>query len=227
MEAFYEYVVKMLALGGGTSAIAYVVFRFFGKKFVENQFDKQLENHKYKINSLYNRITKIHEKEFEVLPEAWKKLLDAYIILHEIANPFITPTLDDLDKKSKKQLQMFLSNSNLSQADREKVIKQKDKNKTYQSIVLQHRYNLAYKPIREFHDCIYYNSIFLSRDISDSFEKVDKELWQGLEDWQKFQKKNDMYKIVTTVIQIKKNADRGMSEIKELVQKRLRTNDAE
>ena len=76
-----KFLVQLIAYGGGAVAIAYVVFIFLGKNVVENWFSKrmeayknaqaqELEEFKYKINALFNRVTKIHEKEFEVLPKA-------------------------------------------------------------------------------------------------------------------------------------------------------------
>jgi hypothetical protein len=78
-----------------TSAVAWGYFQFIGKKWVEHRFSKDLEAFKgkkqkeledYKSQQqqelerlrhrLSSRISKIHEKEFEVLPQAWLMLND-------------------------------------------------------------------------------------------------------------------------------------------------------
>jgi len=43
---------------------------------------------RYKINTIFNRVLKIHEKEYEVLPEAWAKLQDAKDYISDLVNPF-------------------------------------------------------------------------------------------------------------------------------------------
>jgi hypothetical protein len=48
----------------------------------------ELEHYKYQINPLFNRITKIHEKEIEVLPCAWQKLQEAHGHLARLVQPF-------------------------------------------------------------------------------------------------------------------------------------------
>jgi len=78
-----------LCLGGfaAIAAFAWGIFRFFGEKWIENKFHKSLEDHRHKhdeeiarlkceIDSQLSRVTKMHEKELEVLPEAWKRLVD-------------------------------------------------------------------------------------------------------------------------------------------------------
>jgi len=66
---------------GGATVTAFAAFKFLASKWIENKFATQLEAHKHepakeleelrhRINSAFSRLTKIHEKEFEVLPEA-------------------------------------------------------------------------------------------------------------------------------------------------------------
>lgn len=85
MEEIYKFIGKVVAIGGSSVAIAYGLFIFVGKQWLENKFSERLEAYKhslskeleeirFRINSLYNRVTKIHEIEIEVLPEAWKRL---------------------------------------------------------------------------------------------------------------------------------------------------------
>src|SRR5207253_1510705 len=39
---------------------------------------KEIEHLRHEINSLFSRVSKIHEREFEVLPAAWQKLHESY-----------------------------------------------------------------------------------------------------------------------------------------------------
>ena len=84
-ENIYKFIVEVILAGGGGALVAYGIFTYFGRSWLDNKFSKGLENFKhqqnlqmeqyrFEINSLFNRISKIHEKEFEVLPELWFKL---------------------------------------------------------------------------------------------------------------------------------------------------------
>jgi hypothetical protein len=78
----------ILGLGIAATAVvaaAYAVFQFLGKRWLEARFAERLEKFKhdqnqeierlrYRINALMDRTTKLHQHEFEVLPEIWNKL---------------------------------------------------------------------------------------------------------------------------------------------------------
>ena len=88
MEQIFEFIGKVVAVGGTSAAVAYAIFVFVGRKWLETKFSERLEAYKheqnkeleeirFRINSQFNRITKIHEKEIEVLPESWIRLQKA------------------------------------------------------------------------------------------------------------------------------------------------------
>lgn len=81
LEAILKFIGNAVAIGGSAAAFAYAIFVWLGKKWLEERFARRLEDYKhkqnqelehyrYQINALFNRITKIHEKEIEVLPTA-------------------------------------------------------------------------------------------------------------------------------------------------------------
>ena len=84
-----KWTAALLAAGGGGAVVAYSVFNQFGKKWLDQHFKKNLEELKHaqqqeiellkhQINSLFSRVSKIHEKEFEVLPKAWLMLNEVH-----------------------------------------------------------------------------------------------------------------------------------------------------
>jgi hypothetical protein len=91
--------IEVVAASGGAAIIVSVLFTFLGKNWIENRFarsletykrrqEQELEHYKHEINALFNRITKIHEKEIEVLPAAWQKLQEAHGHLARLIQPF-------------------------------------------------------------------------------------------------------------------------------------------
>ncbi|HBB96593.1 MAG TPA: hypothetical protein DC054_14510 [Blastocatellia bacterium] len=82
-ETVVRFIIEVIAASG----IVYALFMFVGKKWIENQFARRLKAYERKQNSLFNRITKIHEKEIEILPTAWRKLLEAHGHLARLIQP--------------------------------------------------------------------------------------------------------------------------------------------
>lgn len=94
-ETVLRFIIEVVLASGIVSAL----FVFLGKNWIENRFarrleaykreqNQELEHYKYQINALFNRITKIHEMEIEVLPAAWQKLQEAHGHLERLIQPF-------------------------------------------------------------------------------------------------------------------------------------------
>src|SRR5205085_2601260 len=78
-ETVVRFIIEVIAASG--------IVMFIGKNWIENQFARRLKVYERKQNALFNRITKIHEKEIEVLPAAWQKLLEAHGHLARLIQP--------------------------------------------------------------------------------------------------------------------------------------------
>lgn len=82
-ETVVRFIIEVIAASGIVSAL----FILVGKNWIETQFARRLKAYERKQNSLFNRITKIHEKEIEVLPAAWQKLMEAHGHLARLIQP--------------------------------------------------------------------------------------------------------------------------------------------
>jgi hypothetical protein len=62
------------------------LFKVLGEKWLNAKFEerlaqykhaqqKEIEQLRFRINSLMDRTTKLHQHEFDVLPEAWSRLM--------------------------------------------------------------------------------------------------------------------------------------------------------
>lgn len=82
VRSLFALVGLVLGAGGGVAIVAYALLRFFGEKWMNAKFEerlaafkhaqeKELEELRYKINALLDRTVKLHQKEFDVIPEAW------------------------------------------------------------------------------------------------------------------------------------------------------------
>src|SRR5438270_8371291 len=99
IQSMLAAVGAVFAIGGGIAALAYALLRFFGEKWLNAKFEerlaaykhaqqKELEELRFKINTLMDRTIKLHQREFDVLPEAWGRLRDTFNILHRVSLGF-------------------------------------------------------------------------------------------------------------------------------------------
>lgn len=202
-----------------TSGLAVGIFKLWGENWLSNKFAKNLEDHKAKINSLFNRISKIHEKEFEVLPDAWCKLQDAMGHVSNLADPL--KQYPDLNRMTQDQLEGFLNKSRLRDDQKKGLLKENDKTKNYMDSIFWHELDDAISAVSKFHNYLLYNKIFLSIDLFDLFKKVDDLLNNAIVDqelgtkFKDFKMKLDYYK------KTKKDIEPIVLRIESLVQDRL------
>src|SRR4029077_13347880 len=82
---------------GAVGTIAWWLFRTFSEKWLNAKFEerlaaykhqqqKELEHLKFSINAQMDRATKLHQREFDALPEAWARLMDAHGITMNVVS---------------------------------------------------------------------------------------------------------------------------------------------
>ena len=116
--------------GGGAAGLILGPFRYFADKWLTSKFDQRLEqfkhaqqvemeNLRFRINSLFDRTTKLHQREFEVVPTAWALLVEC----KNQVSAFITAfqQYPDLDRMTGPQLDEFLEDSFLAKWQRDEI----------------------------------------------------------------------------------------------------------
>jgi hypothetical protein len=89
LQEGWKLLATTLFAGGGGVAIAYKAFRRFSERWLDAKFSERLEKLKHEqqkesesirqqVQWHFSRVSKIHEKEFEVLPRAWLLLHEAH-----------------------------------------------------------------------------------------------------------------------------------------------------
>lgn len=182
LEILLNYLLKIIAIGGGASAIAYGLLKLFGNKWFDHLFSQRLEKYKreqteilekyrYDIVCEYNRISKIHEKEFEVLPISWYKLQDSYSHFLNLASPI--QQWPDINNYTNKQLESFLESCELKEFQKEEILKSEDKQRYYQNCAYWIRLSKASETFIDFRKYLRYNKIFLNHEMFDLFSQVE------------------------------------------------------
>jgi hypothetical protein len=183
----------IVTVGGGSAAIAYCIFRWFGKAWLDQQFKKQLEHLKHdqqkeiehlkhQINSLFSRVSKIHEKEFEVLPAAWKLLHEAHGAVFRVICAL--KEYPDLSSMSEPHFEAFLSTCRLEDFQKEELRKT-DRAKrlgVYQNWIFWVELNDAKKTQVELNNYLAVNSIFMMEELRQQFKTINQSLQRVLID---------------------------------------------
>jgi hypothetical protein len=113
---------------------AYAMVRWLGTKWLDTRFAERLETHKgalqhelekikgarqvelekikFEINARMDRAAKLHQREFEVLPQAWSRLTEARGIAMSLVSrlQFVT----ELNQMPQDRLEEFLTHSELA-----------------------------------------------------------------------------------------------------------------
>lgn len=236
IETVFQFIGKLVLYGGGAVGLAYALFVFLGKKWIENRFatrleeyksaqNRELENVRYRINALFSRVAKIHEKEYEVLPTAWAKLHDARDHIGNLVFPL--QQYPDFSRLKEPDIRSILMKRYKWEDHQiEDMMSAYDKNKHFQEKIFWYRLSEAKSKFSDFHTYITRNRIFLSQELKEQFNKADKLLWDALVTREVGQEAKDHKMIYDSYKMLKENIEIIISSIEKLVQERLRYNEA-
>jgi hypothetical protein len=138
------------------------------------QQNLEYEKYRFEINKLFNKVSKIHEKEFEILPTLWHKLQDAFGLFVSLSSPI--QSYPDLNRYSRNELNSFVERCELFDFQKEELLKSDDKLKYYEEKSYWIRLSKAREPLKEFRIYLSRNKIFLSKDLFDLFSEIEIKL---------------------------------------------------
>lgn len=179
----------LMLTGLGVTAIvaaAYAFFKYLGEKWINQKFAERLEAFKseqarelerlrHKINGVFDRAKRLHDREFEVLPDIWGKLVDA----HAWASGYISPlqTYADVSRLSAEQLDEYLNGTEFTETQKKDV---KDaanfleRQTVYNRIADMYRHNDVAIRLRDFAAALRKNGIFVTPDIKADMDAMLK-----------------------------------------------------
>jgi hypothetical protein len=139
---------------------------------------RALEQFKYENSASLDRAVKFHQREFDVLPEAWGLLVDAFSITRPVAlGAVIAP---DINKMTAEQFEDFLRKIPLAQWQKNELMAAPDKVRYYISAISWHDMTRAEACCGKFHEYILKNGIFILPDIKRKFSQFDDLLAEAI-----------------------------------------------
>lgn len=188
-EQALKFLGELVAYGGGSAVVAYLLFQYLGKTWIENKFSQRLDQLKHQqalelqrlrveIDSLLSGALKLQDREFQVLPEAWQKLDEAHGLVSWLVSPM--QEYPDLDRMTPAQLEEFLVTTEFTETQKDQLRVSQKKVSSYTDIVFWyrlHKVKVAFSDLQKF---VARNGIFFPADLKEKFTKISDMLWSAL-----------------------------------------------
>ncbi len=182
LSEFLKLIGGLAAIGAVASAFAYAIFRIFATKWIDAHFSQRLESFKhqqnqeiehvrFRINTMMDRNVKLHQREFDVLPETWSLLTEAFYTVEPVALGI--QRYPDLDRMSAERLDEFLETSPLTAVEKAELKAASDKRQYYGEVKPWHDLSKAIDTYNEFHTKFAKNAIFIMEPLKTKFAEVD------------------------------------------------------
>ncbi len=174
----FSWLGQLVTTGGAAAIVAYGLFKFLGKGWIENQLAKDLEVAKSEIFLMAARKMKLHDREYVVFPEVWAKLNKAYASLGNAVISY--RKIPDLNHMSDTELQTWMGRTDLSDDEKGYLADEKDKYSAYNRILDSRSLLQANLDYIDFYTHLQANRIFLSLDIKEKLDQIDsllRDVW--------------------------------------------------
>jgi hypothetical protein len=184
--------------GGGSAAVAYGVFRYLGKGWIDARFAERLETFKHdqakeiqrlkiEVESILNGALKMQEREFTVLPEAWEKLHKAYGLTRSLVSPI--QSYPATGRMSDVELEEFLAGTTFTESQKQNIrnaptnfssAKGKDRDGIYQDILFWYQLHDVKKSVGSLQSYVESNGLFLPTELKQMFKDMTPLLWSAV-----------------------------------------------
>jgi hypothetical protein len=176
-------VAKFVAAGGGGAAIAWLIFSRLGNRWLEQRFATRLEQFKHEkaqeierlrqqITSTFSRISKIHEREFEILPVAFLKLHQAYGKTFALGSAFQRCVA--LNRMDPVLFAEFVQTCRLPDLRKRELLATSDREDYYRRWIFWVDLDEAQAAQADFHNFLVMNRIFMTDGLRQQFSDIDK-----------------------------------------------------
>lgn len=180
-EQVANYVLDLLAVYGGAGVIGVLSFQYLGKKWIENKFAQRLDVYKHQqnkelsrlrieIDSLLSGALKLQEREFELLPEAWEKLDEAYGLTRWAMSPGQISV--NVGAMTNDQLDEYLATTDFLETQKTELRSSSNRDKTLQEVSYWNRLEKANRAVFNLDRFIARNGIFFPLELKQNFVSI-------------------------------------------------------
>jgi hypothetical protein len=180
---------KLLLAGGGLAAIIWKIVEHFGTKWLTTEFekrvkalehehDKEIEQLRSDLTRAFDRRSKLHQREFEVLPEVWAKTCDAYWNTRGLVSSI--QSHPDLNRMSGPQLEAFIAECDVRDWQKEELQREADKTRYYADKIFWHRLQKTRGMVTAASNTLGKLGIFINKDTRKRIDDLTSLLWSSL-----------------------------------------------
>jgi hypothetical protein len=174
---------------GAVVAFAFQMFKRYGEKWLDARFDERLQNLRhaqekeiqtlgFKVSTLLDRATKLHQREFEVLPEAWARLSDAY--WKATALVAFLKAQANLNDMGERQREAVIENSRLQDWQKDEVRSAADVSRKYNEFNAWYMLADAKKACTDSSRYLGVQGIFVEPELRKKLDRLNQLIWNAL-----------------------------------------------
>lgn len=230
LDPILKLVGSIVIAGGGLSLIIYQIFKHFAVKWLDARFEerlqalkhdqqKEIEQLRYKISALLDRAVKLHQREFDVLPEAWAKLNDAYWFVRSLVSSF--QSYPDIDRMNPAQLSEFIGECHLHGWQKDELKQSHKKNDYYQKAIFWHNLTDAKTKSSKAYRYLIKNGIFIKGDIRQELNLIHDLTWAALSEHEMNEAHDVIPRHRENVDKLAKEGDEKMKVLERQIHSRL------
>lgn len=146
---------------------------------MKHEHQKELEELRTKSQSIFSRISKVHEKEFEILPTAWFKLHEANGSAFNVAGGRFRYSAN-VGGMSDILLDEFLAGTTFSDFQKKEIREASNRQRRYTEIKDGVELDEAQEQARHFSNYVIQHRIFMSEELKTLFTDFAHDLTVGL-----------------------------------------------
>ncbi|MDG2509373.1 hypothetical protein [Stenotrophomonas maltophilia] len=169
-----EWFVSIIAAGGGASLLTYHILKKLSESWLDEKFksrlqdmahmqNKEIERLRNELTTSFDRATKLHQREFEVLPVVWDELHEAFWATRALLSPL--QMLPDVSSMRREQLEAFLEKCELEPWQKDEIRGATDRTEKYRHFEFRHRLYHVNRTRQSALNKISRHAIFLDQDM--------------------------------------------------------------
>lgn len=210
-------------------AAAWAAFTWFGQRWIENRFSRaadhyraeqaqELEKLKHRINSAFDRLTRQHDREFEVLPDLWAKLVDARMFALDYVSVHQRTAIIDL--LTDEALEEFLQEKPFMEWQKREIIEAGNRQEKFDETNNRYRHHAVVRELAVFNQEFSKKGIFIPPELEELMRKLSK-LIETAVSQQNFNRQFDRPHKRDAIDALEKEGEDLHLQIKKLVTERL------
>lgn len=176
-----DFVLSILAYGGGATAIAYFAFKQFSVSWLESIFSKKLEafkhentkeieKFKFEIDGAMKARQRYQEKQFETIVELWQLYRSTSADVAALISPF--QQYQNIEAMSEELRKQYLATFDLLPAQRDEVLRAPKIQIEFQKTVDRNRFRSAANSFSNFNAYLLAREVFLDEVVFGDFVKI-------------------------------------------------------